>query len=301
MKKCIPLLLALLLFTACASTPSASQPASQPPSSSAPAPSVPEEAPASSQPAGLAEEEKDRLVQVLQKSDYAYWAGLLIPQDPAVQAYLVNYEGYYIPYTLVTVASWSQTGAGGAGPVDGAAMKQAALDLYGVEYDLSRAKDYPEGSGQYEIPAHGPMHISELLPETAAVEGDTLTVDTDLSNVTYGEGETYHATMRHTFAKNPEGAAFPYRLLSVEEVESTYPLVYGDVQAPTNVYDAPTLGLVNVDELNLRAGPGTDYDKVTLLTKDTLISFVGDDGGEWLCSGSGWVKAKYITIVGALG
>ena len=58
-------------------------------------------------------------------------------------------------------------------------------------------------------------------------------------------------------------------------------------------------GLVTTSVLNIRSGPGTDYDKVGTLKAGTVVDIVADDGSGWYQIDSGYVSGEYVTLVGA--
>ena len=70
---------------------------------------------------------------------------------------------------------------------------------------------------------------------------------------------------------------------------------------PTPLSDEPQQqrGLVTTSVLNIRSGPGTDYDKVGTLKAGTVVDIVADDGSGWYQIDSGYVSAEYVTLVGA--
>ena len=70
---------------------------------------------------------------------------------------------------------------------------------------------------------------------------------------------------------------------------------------PTPLSDEPQQqrGLVTTSVLNLRSGPGTDYDKVGTLKAGTVVDIVADDGSGWYQIDSGYVSAEYVTLVDA--
>ena len=73
-----------------------------------------------------------------------------------------------------------------------------------------------------------------------------------------------------------------------------------DVATPTAT-PQPATGKVNTELLNLRAGPGTNFDKVDGLKQDTIVVITGRSQDDtWLqvnvpiLGKSGWVAAQYI-------
>lgn len=68
---------------------------------------------------------------------------------------------------------------------------------------------------------------------------------------------------------------------------------------PTPLSDEPQQqrGLVTTSVLNIRSGPGTDYDKVGTLKAGTVVDIVADDGSGWYQIDSGYVSAEYVTLV----
>ena len=68
---------------------------------------------------------------------------------------------------------------------------------------------------------------------------------------------------------------------------------------PTPLSDEPQQqrGLVTTSVLNIRSGPGTDYDKVGTLKAGTVVDIVADDGSGWYQIDSGYVSAEYVTPV----
>ena len=304
MKKRLIVILALclsLLFAGCtpkgASSVSQSVPAIPSP---APVPAVPEAPPPSETEAPLfTEADVSALLVTLVDSQYVYWAIDPLPADEALRTTVVNHSGYGVPLTLISVALWHNNGAHGEGLVSTEELRQAALDLYGVDYSLQNAPEDTATPGYYAIPAHGPTHSAELLPETAYTGGNAMHVDTLVSYWYYEEGVYRTITLRHTFTKNGEDASFPYRLVSLREVASTGQDVGDGVTQPVNLYPDTRYGLVTVEELNVRKGPGTEYEKSHSVYQDNLLFLVGDDGGEWLCTFNGWVSAEYVTVLGS--
>lgn len=92
------------------------------------------------------------------------------------------------------------------------------------------------------------------------------------------------------------------RLELVESFEKVIePLSKGMRSAP-QLYDIPS-ATITADSLNLRSGPGTDYDKVTLLTAGDKVVVFGRDSAacEWYFVGQngteGWISADPAYVV----
>jgi N-acetylmuramoyl-L-alanine amidase len=65
--------------------------------------------------------------------------------------------------------------------------------------------------------------------------------------------------------------------------------------APTSYVPAPgSRGVVNVDDLQLRAGPGASNKALASLNRSTMLN-VAEAEGEWLkVTAEGWVAARYV-------
>lgn len=67
-----------------------------------------------------------------------------------------------------------------------------------------------------------------------------------------------------------------------------------------SVAPAERTGMVNVDKLNLRSGPGTDFDALASLRRGDEVSVVADEGDGWLrvmADGQeGFVAAEYLDL-----
>lgn len=59
-------------------------------------------------------------------------------------------------------------------------------------------------------------------------------------------------------------------------------------------------GVITTGELNVRTGPGTNYDKVTAVTSGQRFAYY-QVSGDWVRIDKGWISAKYFYIEGTTG
>ena len=79
-------------------------------------------------------------------------------------------------------------------------------------------------------------------------------------------------------------------------------------EPPTNITPAPPEGgdstFVTTDTINVREGPGNEYDSLGKLEAGTIIQVTGySEDGRWASlvlpgGGIGWVNTGYLTPVG---
>lgn len=119
---------------------------------------------------------------------------------------------------------------------------------------------------------------------TTAPKGSEVTVEEDAGNgwykVTYGDKAGYMS-----------GEWLKITLEDGTVIESE--------AAPLSDEPEQQRGLVTASVLNVRSGPGTDYDKVGTLKAGTVVDIVADDGSGWYQIDSGYVSAEYVTLVSA--
>ncbi len=272
-----------------------------PPTVSEPAPDAPAEEP----PAADAE----TLIAMLQQSEYAMWNVTALPADQEIKETLIRSSNWYTTCGVLTMTLWAEgvhaesTVSLDMHPVSQQSIQNTVSSFYGIEnYYVENDAFGTEATG-YRIPAHGPMHSAELLLDTLTAEGNTFSIQTLITTFdSYGEdAQTNTITLLHTFEANPAGSYMPFRVVTVQEVATTYPLYPDNIVPPSDLYDATIVVEVNVDELNIRQGPGTDYESFGLLEEGYELYVVGyTNNGEWLCTTAGWVSGEYVTVVGTL-
>ncbi len=275
------------------------------PREEAPAP-APEETSMPAEAAIVADE--SLLLSMLQQSDYAMWHTIPLSTDMAARSNILNSNNWNASCGVISMGLWANSVytsdvMADLYTVSGEDLQATASSFYGVDNYQMGIDNFRTASGGYTIPAHGPMHTGELLPDTLSVDGQRMSVQ---SRITYFDGygedaNQYQVVLLHTFEPNPENSFLPFRVVSIEELESNIPLVAANVVAPTNLYDPHILVEVNVLELNLREGPGTNHEAVDMLNEGQQLEIIGDDGsGEWICTYYGWVSAEYVTVLGNL-
>ncbi len=251
--------------------------------------------------------DEEALIAMLQESSYATWHTYSLPEDITARNTLLNADGWNVNCGVISMAMWANgIATSNVSPdqyfVTDDDIQATAASFYGIDNIQIRSESFQPAPGEYTIPAHGPMHRGDLLLETLTTSGNRFSVETLITVFDdYGDGATEHyITLLNTFEANPEGAHLPFRLVSIEELSSTIPLHDENIVPPANLYDAPILVEVDVLELNLREGPGTDYEVITILDEGQLLEIIGyDDTGEWVCSYSGWVSAEYLHVLDA--
>ncbi len=250
---------------------------------------------------------EETLLAMLQESDYAMWHITMMPNDAAARSAMLSGNNWNLNCGAVSMAMWAE----------GAHTMQERDDLHSVSQESLQAvgssfyrieniniseEAFLTGNGEYIIPAHGPMHTAELLVNTVMVEDHLISVQTQVTYFDdYGEdANRYQVTLKHTFAANEPGAYVPFQLVETEELESSLPLYNEGIVPPSNLLDPTVLAEVDVLELNLREGPGTDYDVIVILEEGMVLEVIGtDDTGEWACTPSGWVSIEYIRAIDA--
>ena len=58
-------------------------------------------------------------------------------------------------------------------------------------------------------------------------------------------------------------------------------------------------GLITADVLNVRSGPGTDFEKVASLRRGSLVDIEEELEGGWYKISAGYISAEYVTLVDA--
>ena len=121
--------------------------------------------------------------------------------------------------------------------------------------------------------------VSTILAQ--APRGSTVTVEEDVGNgwykVTYGGKTGYMSGEWLSVSLNSGNAA---SVASETEAEQTR-------------------GLITAGVLNIRAGAGTNYNKVGTLRAGTVVDIIADMGNGWYQISSGYICADYVTLVGA--
>ncbi len=89
----------------------------------------------------------------------------------------------------------------------------------------------------------------------------------------------------------------------VTSVTLTPHVPYATAQEPTTTATAPLTGIVTAEALNVRNGPGADYDAVGVVYKDDVLDVTGrNDDASWLHitkeSVTGWVSARHVSVNG---
>jgi uncharacterized protein YraI len=74
-------------------------------------------------------------------------------------------------------------------------------------------------------------------------------------------------------------------------------------QETTSTPVAPLTGTVTAEALNVRSGPGADFEAVGVVHKDDILSISGcDEDASWVYmtheSLTGWVAAKHVSVAG---
>lgn len=92
---------------------------------------------------------------------------------------------------------------------------------------------------------------------------------------------------------------------NIKPVEETVAnVVSEEVEAPVVKEEAPEVKpveskkgkVINCERLNVRKGPSTDYEVVSVLTVDTVVP-IAKEGKEWYRVPGGYVMAKYIKTI----
>lgn len=84
---------------------------------------------------------------------------------------------------------------------------------------------------------------------------------------------------------------------SGEWIRTNYGWVYKSYVQEVSAASANNTGTVKASALNIRSGPGTNYDKLGVLRQGQKVTILENKGG-WYRIPSGWVSANYIQIGG---
>ena len=80
-------------------------------------------------------------------------------------------------------------------------------------------------------------------------------------------------------------------------IRTNYGWVYKSYVQIVGAASANNTGTVKASALNIRSGPGTNYDKLGLLRQGQTVTILENKGG-WYRISSGWVSANYIQVGG---
>lgn len=84
----------------------------------------------------------------------------------------------------------------------------------------------------------------------------------------------------------------------VQKAVTAVPAVAPTAVAPEEPAAEPSYGKVTTSSLNIRAGAGTDHEKVGSLRAGKVVEILGESDG-WYQIESGYISAEYVTIVDA--
>jgi N-acetylmuramoyl-L-alanine amidase len=80
-------------------------------------------------------------------------------------------------------------------------------------------------------------------------------------------------------------------------IRTNYGWVHKSYVKLVSAASANNTGTVKASALNIRSGPGTNYDKLGVLRQGETVTILENKGG-WYRISSGWVSANYIKIGG---
>lgn len=170
------------------------------------------------------------------------------------------------------------------------------------------------------------LGVATITPVTHAQDGGTVTTGAEL-NVRTGPGTDYTAIGRVPQGATiiPEGrnAAGDWVLMHTPDNSlhgwvaagyliglnlSALPLASGEVAAPAAAPASVPVGANQASTsvaLNVRSGPGMDYEKVTTLSYGTIVT-IEDVSGGWSkirtsAGVTGWVATQYLSVGGSSG
>lgn len=255
-------------------------------------------APASSSVAAAADVDKQDFLDFLNIAGIGVFLGMPYAEGDDIQAW--DYftamgpvgwflEEYYHEHGLDT------------GEVDGDGfsyfpedvMRQASKEFYGVEYAVRPGQvdtTYIPAGNYPKVWGFGPGYWGEADASTFQVAGDNISVE-----MLYESNNGRRWTMRHTFRYLPQNQYCPYQLIRSEEL-SRSDMIEPDTQITGNA------SYVTTAELNLRYGPGKEYDSMLLIPAGQEIYLYGRMAAgpdDWVCVEYGmmlgWVNTGYIT------
>ena len=164
--------------------------------------------------------------------------------------------------------------------------------------------------GEPEPDATQPVVSNE--PETVPVAATMGTVTAGKLNIRKGPDSKYET----------DGAYYEGNRIEILETQTVDDTLWGRtnlgwigmgwvrmdgtaVESPANLisngsYDVLGYGVVNLGELNVRSGPGTDYDKIGTVTQGIRYAYyqVSSNADNWVRIENGWVSTDYFYIEG---
>lgn len=174
-------------------------------------------------------------------------------------------------------------------------LKQVSMAAYGFEYDFTQAvqnsKNNPSCPENHVRISYnfGPTFFGEPDESTIKIEGQEVSV---LFNYTSQSSSKWQ--LLYYFKYQPENDLCKYQFLRTEELNRIAP-VEPDLKTEGSIQ------YVTTDSLNLRYGPGTEYEVIETLPKGEIISEAGrmnSGPNDWIYviygMSNGWVNTEYL-------
>ncbi len=151
-----------------------------------------------------------------------------------------------------------------------------------------------------------PIRSTPASTEPAATSTPSSVPATPLSFATFTPIPTDTATPTATMTPIPTDTATPTATETAIPTDTATPIPTDTATPTATATPIPTVprtfiwGTVTAESLNIRAGPGTDYDIVERLIEGTTVELIGrNEEGDWFQIRlyddlEGWVKAEWI-------